>query len=489
MPISLSWNVSVFLFCQSSQLFLLLYVVFVGMKSSVYILTIISIICRGTIAKELGLTDTAGAFAAGVLLANTNYRAQVQADILPFKGILLGIFFMDAGSSFDLDLVLAEFPTVITGVIALIILKAATVFGATKVPRWMEPNRLPENDALKLSFLLAGGGEFAFVLLAVAERLDVLPRDLGGLLTAIVLITMALTPILGDAAENLGRFSEEGFKSIETNEEDMVEEPSSVASDAIVVCGYEEIGQNVVDVVGQNISVLPKEVLVNSDILPRVAAFDTDPFLIDKILVPIKDTVVLFGDGGNPEVLRSSGVINPSAIFISYQDHSDVLSATARLRNAFEDSPIFARAQTRFEAQVLKDAGATEVVVEADELPRSATALLIGDWERSIKSPISHEYLLKAVAKASGSTVDQIEKMIEWFNCLDKDESGLIDPSSLSGVVRKSTSGVLSDDEINQMEQWIKTVVKKPIDYIGFCRMYVKAPDTVKKAITDVCLF
>ena len=87
----------------------------------------------------------------------------------------------------------------------------------------------------------------------MAERLDVLPQDLGGLLTLIVLITLAVTPILGDAAENLGRFSEEGFKSIETNEEDMVEEPSSVASDAIVVCGYEEIGQNVVDVVGQNI--------------------------------------------------------------------------------------------------------------------------------------------------------------------------------------------------------------------------------------------
>ena len=120
----------------------------------------------------------------------------------------------------------------------------------------------------------------------MTERLDVLPQDLGGLLTLIVLITLAVTPILGDAAENLGRFSEEVSKSIETtnHEDGMVEEPSSVASDAIVVCGYEEIGQNVVDIVGQNISVLPKEVLVISDILPRLAAFDTDPFLIEKTL-------------------------------------------------------------------------------------------------------------------------------------------------------------------------------------------------------------
>lgn len=113
--------------------------------------------CRGVIAKSLGLTDTAGAFAAGVLLANTNYRAQVQADILPFKGILLGIFFMDAGSSFDLELVMNEFPTIITGVLALVTIKAATLFAATKVPRWFEPNRLPPQDAVRISILLSGG--------------------------------------------------------------------------------------------------------------------------------------------------------------------------------------------------------------------------------------------------------------------------------------------------------------------------------------------
>jgi len=81
----------------------------------------------GVVAKSLGLTDTAGAFAAGILLANTNFRAQIQADILPFKGILLGIFFMDAGSLFDTELVLSELPTVLTGAISLIILKGITV--------------------------------------------------------------------------------------------------------------------------------------------------------------------------------------------------------------------------------------------------------------------------------------------------------------------------------------------------------------------------
>lgn len=81
-----------------------------------------------------------------------------------------------AGSLFDSDLVLAELPTVLTGAIALIVLKAVTVGLATRVPRWLEPNRLEPYDAVKLSFLLSGGGEFAFVVLALAERLEVLPK-------------------------------------------------------------------------------------------------------------------------------------------------------------------------------------------------------------------------------------------------------------------------------------------------------------------------
>ena len=102
----------------------------------------------GSIAQSLGLTDTAGAFAAGVLLANTNFRAQIQADIRPFKGILLGIFFMEAGSSFDTSLLLTEWPTILTGALFLLVLKAATLFAATKAPESWEKNRLATPDGV-----------------------------------------------------------------------------------------------------------------------------------------------------------------------------------------------------------------------------------------------------------------------------------------------------------------------------------------------------
>jgi len=335
----------------------------------------------GTAAKGLGLTDTAGAFAAGVLLANTSFRAQIQADVLPFKGILLGIFFMDAGSLFDSDLVLTELPTVLTGAASLILLKALTVAAATRVPRWMEPNRLEAHDAVKLAFLLSGGGEFAFVVLALAEKLEVLPKDLGGLLTAIVLITMAVTPLLGQVAAAASGAFESGAVNGEgdaSGGKPSVEE-SQVAEDAVVICGYGEVGQEIVSQLG-----LANYVNGALSILPRVVAFDTDPALIDTILMPESNAAVMYGDGENPEVLRSHGVEDPTAIFVSYEDHERALAATFRLRTSFDRAPIYTRAQTREEAQELKCAGATEVVVERDELPRSSPYLLLGDQERKL---------------------------------------------------------------------------------------------------------
>ena len=321
----------------------------------------------GALAQVRGLTDTAGAFAAGVLLANTNLRAQIQADILPFKGILLGIFFMDAGSLFDSNLVLSELPTVLTGAVVLIVLKALTIAAATRVPRWMEPNRLEPVDAAKLSLLLSGGGEFAFVVLAIAERLDVLPKDLGGLLTSIVLITMAVTPLLGGVAESVSKIFDSNATR-DTIGEQIGE--SQVAEDAIVVCGYGSIGQKILHQLG---SMDPDP----QSSIPKIVAFSKQPSLVNQILIPIENAAVLYGDGENPEVLKHHGVENPKAIFISYKDQEQVLAATTRLRTFFADTPIYARAQSRTEEKALKAAGATEVVVEHDELARSAPSFLI----------------------------------------------------------------------------------------------------------------
>ena len=135
----------------------------------------------GAVAKMLGLTDTAGAFAAGVLLANSNFKYEISASILPFKGILLGVFFLDAGSNFDSELLLREGPTVATGVALLLLLKAFTLWLAGFIDRYLPTaTDLAPAENIRLAVLLAGGGEFAFVVLAAAEKLGALPDDSTG---------------------------------------------------------------------------------------------------------------------------------------------------------------------------------------------------------------------------------------------------------------------------------------------------------------------
>ena len=423
----------------------------------------------GAIAKELGLTDTAGAFAAGVLLANTNYRAQIQADVLPFKGILLGIFFMDAGSSFDLDLVLSEWPTILTGSLALLLLKAATLFLATRVPIAVEPNRLPLADGIRLSLLLSGGGEFAFVVLALAEKLDVLPKELGGLLTAIVLITMSATPLLGELAQLASEpfLSQSGIPK--DSESAITAIKTEIAKDAIVVCGYGTVGRKLLE-----------ELEKEHGGAASIVAFDIDPaHPVDTVWRPSEETVVLFGDAANPQVLRNNGVTDPSAIFISYEDYSLVLSATYRLRESFRDTPIYARALTRAQAQSLQSAGATQVIVESDELSRSAVALI-----REQKSILT---LRDAASVAAGISLEEADHILDMYASLDIEMKGEIDFAFMATRLRSYNKGVASDEEFEAMEVWLDTVVPRPIGAIDFCRIYSSAPDFVRGALCDAC--
>ncbi len=174
----------------------------------------------------------------------------------------------------------------------------------------MEPNRLEPYDAVKLAFLLSGGGEFAFVVLALAEKLEVLPKDLGGLLTAIVLITMAVTPLLGIAASAV---SNNYIFDRNSHAVDGDAGESLVADDAIVVCGYGEVGKAVFD----KLSGLKNE---DTGHPPSLVAFDMSPLLMKSILIPTPSSAVMFGDSANPEVIMAHGVEKPRALFVSYDE-------------------------------------------------------------------------------------------------------------------------------------------------------------------------
>ncbi|CAB9507628.1 regulated potassium-efflux system protein [Seminavis robusta] len=454
----------------------------------------------GTIAKSLGLTDTAGAFAAGVLLANTGFRAQIQADILPFKGILLGVFFMDAGSTFDIELALAAWPTILAGVVTLISLKAATMALATRVPEWMEPNRLPRAEGIKLSILLAGGGEFAFVVLALAERLGVISPDLSGVLTAIILITMGLTPLLGDfAATAAERILLEDANENEDCECRPWTETGVVPSQPIVVCGYGDVGHAVLHSLAEANDVLMLASSGNAEVAngedntlptcetPFIVAFDNDPKLLEKSVLVEDDTAVLmFGDGSNPAVIEASGIEQPQAIFVCYDEHNNNLAATSRLSRGFPSAPIYVRAQTRKEAESLKLAGATEAVVESDELARSAVALMRTSYITNVpvfdKSLGLKKQLRRLAAAEAGISVDDVDCLLETYESLDQDGNG-VQVDEVVAFLRRTNTGLRNDEDTKRVEAWFDASgLSGSISSLEFFQLYGRAPDYVQQA-------
>lgn len=352
-------------------------------------LSLLVAVGMGAIAKNLGLTDTAGAFAAGVLLANSNYKYEISAAVAPFKGILLGCFFLTAGSDFDPDLLIREGPTVATGVTALVLLKALTLGAAAQIDRFLPTaSDIPTADIVRLAVLLSGGGEFAFVVLASAEKLGLLPADLGGLLTTIVLISMGVTPLLGDAAEALSAsFVDEDRPEPMSNATETSD--VAVASDAIVICGYGEIGSSIsrvlmettesrfVEECSQRASGEPS--LQNASALPSIVCFDLNPSRLPRGITETSNTLVMYGDGSNGELVRSTGVTAPRAIIITYEDPERRVSATQRLHTFFPDSPIYVRAAGMEERRELVANGASATISESQELAVQLGACLFLD--------------------------------------------------------------------------------------------------------------
>jgi Kef-type K+ transport system membrane component KefB len=163
-------------------------------SSEVFIaMCLLSVAGTSLLTARLGFSDTLGAFVSGVLLSETNFKAQVEADIQPFRGLLLGLFFVTTGASLDLALLIREWPTVLGLLVGLVALKASLIAA-------IGPSvGLTRAESIRTGFVLSQGGEFAFVLLALAAQLEVLPAELNKLLIIVVVLSMAATPALTEA--------------------------------------------------------------------------------------------------------------------------------------------------------------------------------------------------------------------------------------------------------------------------------------------------
>ena len=306
------------------------------------------------IMQMLGLSTALGAFVAGVMLADSPYRHELEADVEPFRSILLGLFFLAVGMMLDLGAI-AERPFfVISMALALIATKTAIIMAIGMA------FRMAWRGALALGLLLSQGGEFGFVLFTQANHAMLIDPEAASLFGAIVTLSMATTPFLMRATR---RFREAPAQHDETREG-----PVDEGANAIVV-GYGRFGQTV------------SQMLIANDI--PVTLIDTDIEMID--IAGEFGAKVYFGDGTRIDLLRQAGASEAELIMFCLD--GDQLSAEMieGVHEAFPNAAIYIRAYDRRAVIRLRGAPVTRVVREVLESAVKMARLALDDLGVSLE--------------------------------------------------------------------------------------------------------
>ncbi|KAH0716280.1 hypothetical protein KY284_009185 [Solanum tuberosum] len=311
-------------------------------------LCLLTVAGTSLLTQKLGFSDTLGAFLAGALLAETNFRTQIEADIRPFRGLLLGLFFVTTGTSIDMQLLFREWPNVLSLLAGLIVIKTLIITAIG--PRV----GLSLQESVRIGFLLSQGGEFGFVVFSLANRLGVLPLELNKLLIIVVVLSMALTPLLNEIGRRASEFVGEKFD----NEDRTAEMENFDLSEPVVILGFGQMGQVLANLLSTPLASSDGEEL-------QYIAFDLDPSVVKastKLGFP-----VIYGDGSRPAVLQSAGISSPKAVMVMYRGKERTTEAVQRIRLAFPAVPIYARAQDVMHLLDLKKVGATDAILESAE--------------------------------------------------------------------------------------------------------------------------
>lgn len=304
----------------------------IGVPEMLTASALFAVLGAGWIMHEAGLSMGLGAFLAGVLLADSEFRHEIESQIEPFKGLLLGLFFMAVGMSIDLARIAAEPLPIVVGTVLLLALKSAILFAIG-----LRPGGLGWRDALKLGSVLALGGEFAFVVLSESVKAQLIDATLQNRLVAVVGLSMALTPLsLIVLARALDKFPQaapkRAFDAIAGHDHPQV-----------ILAGFGRFGQIVA------------RMLVAQKI-PFVA-LETDALRVD--FVRRFGNEVYYGDPTRPDLLRAAGT-GHARVFINAIDSPEAnLRVTRVVRRLYPDVKIFARAHDRRHAWQLMDLGAS----------------------------------------------------------------------------------------------------------------------------------
>jgi len=307
----------------------------------------------GLLSAAAGLSMTLGAFLAGLLLSETEYRKAIEATIEPFKGLLLGVFFFSVGMTLDVGWVAHNLLAVLAATASLLAVKGAIVLGLARA------FGISWRSAIESAFLLGPGGEFAFIAIGLAVTWGVVAPAIGTFAIVITTLTMVLIPIVDRVGRTVARRL---VPALPPDPEALVAPPADIEARALVI-GHGRVGELV------------------SDMLLRHKV----PHLVterDAKLVATwrkRGHPIYFGDAKNPEFLKRCGIADVAAVIITIHQQDEIDELVTVIRSIRQNVVIVARARDAKHASHLYQLGVTDAVPETIEASlQLSEATLVG---------------------------------------------------------------------------------------------------------------
>ena len=297
------------------------------------------------VTEHLGLSLALGAFMAGMLISETEFRYQVEADIRPYRDVLMGLFFITVGMRLNLSVVMEQGWILLALLLAYVAIKLAVIAGLSRL------FKIPPGPSLKAGLWLFQAGEFGFVLLDPSLIGQLLPDHVLQLVLAGMVISMLITPFVVDRSDGLVmRVARSEFlrRSLEIHR---IASQAVGADKHLIICGYGRCGQNLAQ-------------LLDQEKIDYVA-LDLDPQRTREAAAAGHS--VVFGDAARRETLMAAGIHRATSLVITYADRASATRVILAVRQLAPQLPIIVRARDDSDLTPLRDAGATEVVPEVIE--------------------------------------------------------------------------------------------------------------------------
>ena len=314
-------------------------------SSELFMLNVLLITLGLAAVTELaGLSLALGAFLAGMLIAETEYRYQVEEDIKPFRDVLLGLFFVTVGMTLDISIVLRQWPWVLLLLVVPVATKLLLITGLSRL------FGSPPAVAWRTGFHLAQAGEFSLVLLTIAATRGLIAPTAAQVMLAGMVLSMLCAPIVIHFADSVVRRLTADDWLARAAQVTQLAATSMARQDHVIVCGYGRSGQNVT-------RLLQKEDMA-------YIALDSDP---QRVSEAAGDARVVYADAARREALIAAGLAKARAVVVSFADTAMALRILHHVRSVRPELPVIVRTLDDSEINVLLDAGATEVVPEVLE--------------------------------------------------------------------------------------------------------------------------